>query len=97
MSEFIEDRLAREREERKRENYKKQVLRKAESGARSITPARREEDRRTFAELRGHVAPAAKQPAAQANEAGIPVKFYCFKDGQYGYITLSASSEFKTL
>lgn len=82
----LEDRLARQREDRKREAAKREVARKAEAGAAPVSRASREEARQTFRELRGHVAPPQRTARASASANSTP--FYYYAGGEFRTLNL---------
>lgn len=98
MSESLEDRMIRERTERKVAADKAVEMREAQREAsRNFTnPTRREEAQRVYRELWSPAEIASKPKVAQSAPpvAGKSVLFYAYKDGVIGTMEILVSKDF---
>lgn len=96
MSESFEDRLARDRAQRKSASDKAQsdkamARAKADADRKYTNPVRREEAVRRFEKLRSPSQPETKSSAPDAPPvSGEPIEFYVYKDGKLETLKLLA-------
>jgi hypothetical protein len=95
--ESFEDRLIREREERKRESGKREVIRSAGTGSRPTSRAGREEASQRFKELMSPASTPSSVKAPQAPAGGEAIDFYVWKDGAVGKLKILTEGEFEAI
>ena len=101
MSESLEDRMIRERAERKAAADRAVEIRDArhEANRNFTNPARKEEAQRSYRELRSPQIAAARPKAAQSAPQvdGETIDFYAYKDGVFGTIKIQTGGGFEQL
>jgi hypothetical protein len=93
-NETIQQRLARERDERRKASDSRDLKRQETTGARFTNTARKEEAQRRYRELQSPAQASKKASASPSENDGGGIEFYCWKNGVLGKITLSTSADF---